>query len=1161
MIISKKPSQKAETIQALSLREQIILRPDTYLGSINSESATKDVLNDGSIQPVEFDYNHGLFQIYVEIISNAIDNVARSRKFDIDPGEIQVTVTDKEVKVRNWGYSIPVEPHGTVKGQYVPQVAFFNLLTSSNYNDSEKRRSSGRNGYGAKLTNVFSEKFTVKVYDSRNMKYFELTSQGNMSKIDEPKIMPIKGKIPFSVEVNYVADFKRFGVEGYSDEFLALMEKYIIDAAAITGVPTVFNGCRYELNFKSYVENFYYGESEELSVVHLPQIKSDDGGGDAGYECEVLIVEDEGPEVSFINGVVTDLGGNHVKGIWDALLPTLAKRIKTKLKFEANQNHIKKYFRLFINASMVNPAFGSQSKAKLVSKVPKVTLDAWVFNKIMGWGWVEAYDEFHKNQNIKSRSKTDGKKVQHVRVEKADDANLAGTKHSMKCTLILTEGDSAKGFAVEGRSAIENGQDFYGAYPLRGKGLNTMNAKEEKIANNKEITNIKTLIGLKTGVDYSDPVNRRKLRYGHVLVLSDADDDGLHIRGLTMLIFAELFETLMEIGFIRFMETPAVRVYKNRKLVHEFYTYKQFNEWRSENTNKSYDIQHMKGLGSSTKPEQRLAFKTPFFVDLEYTDDCKSKLQLAFNKKLANERKQWLAYIGERPDPVPKMRVGEFIDNHFKHFSWADNMRSLPSLDGLKSSQRKCLYTGFLKGLDKPSAKPIVVENFQGEIAIATDYDHGPKSLGQSVILLAQNYPGSNNLPLFFPKGDFGCRLINGTDTATRYLRTYLQSYCSYLFNKLDEPVLKHLKNKDGMVIEPYTYYPIICMPLVNGVIGIGTGYSCMIHPHNQRDIIKLHLEWLDFVEFHRNKARAAAKTEAGPSSKSEPSKPVVKSTTQTSAGASSFTIVKKKPQPVVFTPTKILPYFEGFTGKIKEENGHVYMYGVFNIDSDGDIIITEIPLKKSINAYDELVQDWVADKKIKSYRKYGTSDKPHFELIGYDKEAFGGPPSYDTLCLKDILKHETINFLNENHSKILSFDNIYELINYYSKIRLQKYEERRQNRIVHLKDLYPREKLRYKFVMEVIEGTLVVSHRDETELLKDMDERGYPHDFLSMAIRSFTKQKLEELKRKMQEIEDELEVLMKTTDIEMWRSELKALKNFLYPPAKPKGFVIKKRT
>lgn len=1134
---------KKEKIEALTLREQVLLRPDTYLGSTNIEKITKDLFRDEQIQAAEFDYNHGLFQIFVEIISNAVDNVARSRKFSIDPGEIHVEVSDTEVVVTNWGYSIPIEKHHTLTDQYIPHVAFFNLLTSSNYDDSVRRKSSGRNGLGGSLTNIFSQKFCIQVYDNSSNKYFEQTSFANLSKV-EPAIVKTVTDFPYSICVRYTADFERFKMSKYTPEFKQLMEKYVIDAAAITGIRTTFNGRAYKTSFKDYAVDYYYPDDEPM-MIHLPSVVPDDDSADTGFKLEVIVVEGEGPEVSFVNGVVTDAGGTHVKSVWDALLPELAKRVKTKLKFEPSQTQIKKYFRLFLNTQLYNPAFGSQSKAKLVSKVPKISLPAASVNQMMEWEWVELYHDFHRAQNQKSRAKTDGKKVAHVNVEKAVDANMAGRKESHKCTLIITEGDSAKGFAVNGRAAIENGTDYYGVYPIRGKGLNTMNAKEEKINKNKEIQDIKALLGLKTGVDYSQPENRRKLRYGGVMVLSDADDDGLHIRGLTLLIFTELFEPLLACGFVRFMETPVVRVYKTKKLLEEFYTYNQFNKWMEGKSKTGYEIRHIKGLGTSRQDEQKNAFRRPFFVDLEYTEECKASMQLAFNNKRADDRKIWLASITPRPDPARKMSVKTFIDDHFKHFSWADTARNIPAIDGLKQSQRKCLWVGFFMGLHKNTASAVRLSDFKGQVSSKSHYDHNADSLSKAVILMAQSYTGSNNLPYFTDDGQFGTRYENGNDAAAdRYNNTNLRDYTSVIFNPLDEPLLKQ-KNQGGHIVEPYVYYPVICMALVNGERGIGTGYSCFIHSYNPRDIIKLHREWLSFVEKHR--AAATAPVVKTPSTL----KPTLATNTTTTAmppqtlapqKAAPF-IVKKKapPQPVAFYPSKILPYFHGYKGTIKQEGNTIYMYGVFTVNGD-TITVTEIPTRYSFEKYLDQCKSWREEGYIKDYKDYGDTTDHKYVLIGYDEEKFGGPPSYERLLLRDTLQKETINLLDETNTRVLHFDNIYELLSHYSKIRLRKYEERRQLRIKHLKDEYPQQQLRYKFILQVMEGSLVINNRDEKDVFRDMDAEGYPHDFLGMAVRSFTKQKLEDLQRLLQGIKDEIDYLAKITDVELWRKELAEL-------------------
>ena len=164
-----------------------------------------------------------------------------------------------------------------------------------------------------------------------------------------------------------------------------------------------------------------------------------------------------------------------------------------------------------------------------------------------------------------------------------------------------------------------------------------------------------------------------------------------------------------------------------------------------------------------------------------------------------------------------------------------DNIRSIPSvMDGFKPGQRKVIFCCFKRNL----RQELKVVQLGGYVAEHSAYHHGEQSLAETIIGMAQNFPGSNNINLLMPKGQFGSRLAGGKDHASaRYIFTHLNKVTRYLFPEQDDHSLLY-KEDDGHIVEPEHYVPIIPMSLVNGAEGIGTGWSTNVPNYNPRDLI-----------------------------------------------------------------------------------------------------------------------------------------------------------------------------------------------------------------------------------------------------------------------------------------------------------------------------------
>ncbi|KAG9310318.1 DNA topoisomerase [Chiua virens] len=435
----------------------------------------------------------------------------------------------------------------------------------------------------------------------------------------------------------------------------------------------------------------------------------------------------------------------------------------------------------------------------------KKVLKSPIIDQVLNWA------KFKADQQIK---KTDGTKRNRLTgMTKLADANNAGTRGADRCTLILTEGDSAKALAVAGLGVV--GRDYFGVFPLRGKLLNVREAKHDQIMKNEEVQNIKKIMGLQHNKEYT---NVGSLRYGRLMIMTDQDHDGSHIKGLLINFLDHFYPSLLKIpNFLVEFVTPIVRVSKGKQRI-DFFTIPEYEQWleKTQDAHK-WDSKYYKGLGTSSDADARYYFSNmaKHMIPFASTQDGdKELIDLAFSKKKADERKEWLRQFKEE---IP---FSDFINRELILFSMADNVRSIPSVtDGLKPGQRKVIWGCFKRKLKKE----IKVAQLVGYISEVAAYHHGEASLTMTIVNLAQDYVGSNNLNLLLPNG--------------QYIFTELAPLTRAVFNPDDGPLLTYLK-EDNDWIEPEYYMPVLPMVLINGAEGIGTGWSTSIPCYNPEDIV-----------------------------------------------------------------------------------------------------------------------------------------------------------------------------------------------------------------------------------------------------------------------------------------------------------------------------------
>ena len=828
-------------------REHILELPDTYVGSTETHEEVRWVYDSetGKMAHRKVAFNPGYYKIFDEILVNARDALVRTqqdpKKQPIKHIDISVTRTEDKVvvDVENDGDGIPIEMHPEHK-VYAPELIFGHLLTSGNYDKTEEKIVGGKNGYGAKLTNIFSNTFTLSTRSPASGQKYTQTWKDHMAVAGKPSIVKDKSTKGF-VKITYEPDSKRFpGLD--LDAMMAVLHTRAIELAAMAGkeVKVSWNGTLVPTNtFEKFINLFVKdgtshayercGERWEVGAVLARNLFSEDDSPDDRH-------------ISFVNGINTRKGGKHVESVLKTVLGNFTEVAKKK-KVDIKPTQLKDSVVFFINATIVNPAFDSQTKETLTTPAAKfgsVFKSEKLADSLVKIGLLEEAQAILDAKSAKDAKKTDGSKRKTLRgLPKLEDALWAGTPKSTECTLILTEGDSAAASAIAGLAVV--GREKWGVFPLRGKMLNVKDISQEKFNKNEELTAIKKILGLEQGKVYAK-VNA--LRYGRVMIMTDQDHDGSHIKGLLMNFFHTFWPSLLMNGFLCCLATPLLKITK-RNDVKSFYSQGEFDTWREANGGETalrgWTVKYYKGLGTSTPQEAREWFKDLFDMKYEWDGKSDDAICLAFAKKRADDRKEWLkTYDARRTLGVVKggrVPYDRFVHDELIHFSNADNLRSLPHvMDGLKPSQRKILYCCLKRGL----RSEIKVAQLAGYVSEHAAYHHGEASLNSTITGMAQNFVGSNNVNLLVPNGQFGSRLMGGQDAAQpRYIHTQLEAVVDAMFKKEDSSILDYIDD-DGDVVEPHYYQPVVPLLVINGAVGIGTGFSTNIPPHNPSDVLSL---------------------------------------------------------------------------------------------------------------------------------------------------------------------------------------------------------------------------------------------------------------------------------------------------------------------------------
>ena len=1069
----------------------ILTRPDMYVGSKGFDRQQVYVYTNETIVSREVSVSPALVRTFVEILSNAIDNMERESKMTY----ISVDLSATHCEIRNDGAVIPIEQNEveTSKGKkeliYNHSLIFGHLLSGSNYDDTEKRYTSGRNGLGAKLTNVLSTSFTVEGVDPTNKAKLVQTWTNNMRSTGGPKVTK-SSRVNGYTSIKWSWDCEWFGMKkGLPQDTLDLLAMHVLNASLLTGLKVTLNGTKLPNKLASYFDLL-----SGCSTSDILKLQNE-------HSRVFVIPSSEFEAISFVNGIQTKNGGKHVNAWVEAVCRPVIEKLKGGKRSAATSltiKDVKPYFKFLVVTRIPNPEFESQEKNELKTPIKADPITSYQVTKIMKWPISDALKGLMLSKEKKQVTKAIAASARHPVIDGYDRANNAGGAKGKDCTLIVCEGLSAKTFAVDGISkglGGKKGRDWFGIYPLRGKMLNTRNATPTSIKNSAVITNLMKIIGL----DYGNPDKLEKLNYGRLCIITDADVDGIHIEGLILNFFHSLFPTLLKRNFVISMKTPILRVGKT----YYFDERSATTAFQRRDNKVKYDkVKYYKGLGAIEPKETDKVFgiKMLQFEEDKTSDDS---FKTAFDKAESAERKEWLSQYNphdqskrtlddeDSKTEMIKFSISRHLNDELIKFFHDDCKRSIPSaLDGLKESQRKIVYAAKkcnLKSGDTSEGRKVA--QFGADVAKHTNYHHGEENLFKTIIKMAQSFPGSNNIPLFAELGRFGTRLEGGEDAASpRYIKTNVVPEFNNLFNPLDDALLD-MREDDGDLVEPCHYVPTIPLLLVNGCVGIGTGWMCNMPQFNPKDVTTACRLWMsDRHEF------------------------------------------------IEFTKT-MKPWYNGFSGNIEKVGETKFQTkGAYTTERNGVIHVTELP----VGLWNSKFQKILDEKEVR-YNNRSTPTKVDYEIFADAK--FDMKDFEKKMCTPLNLDNIVVFDKDDKIAKVT----LVELFDMWGDARLTLNQKRKAALIADLDKRTRIATCKSKFIKAVKAKKIDMTSEEKkiVDLIKSEEIAKDESDIkmlLDLPVRTLTEERRKELELSIEKIARERDMLAEKSDVDMWVEDVAKL-------------------
>lgn len=1157
-----------DDIISLSERDHLLLRPDTLCGSTTACDHLCPVFE--FVNPGASGLHHqvtvtwqtlhfppAVKNLYQEILTNALDRQFRDdtvRHIDVwvdcaDAGGLSY------IRVKNDGQGVPVLKDEDTQA-WKPTIAFSHFRSGSNFVDTAGPRfTAGRNGYGCKATNVFSNVFTVETADPVTHNLFKQRFENNMGTIGEPRVSKYKPKKGYT-DIAFLLDFQRLcGTPTMPEQVKQMVISATVQAAACLHrkVTLSLNGV-------------------QLGVRHMRQFSAvfstnPDG---AAYDCvkqgdvpvlEVCAVPRQGPVtgIGFVNSLECS-DGTHMSFAWSRIVAALEQHVKSKYKkpadFTLSPAAVKSNVFLTVKVMVDAPAFSSQTKDKLTTSHTRFIFSNWTpgapfVKALVDSGVVErVYQDVLDKELVQTRrlmtgtsaSKSTAANRRHVVADKYDAATALRHHPSHQrspCSLLVTEGDSARALAVAGLAVV--GREYFGIYALKGKPLNVRTASVDAIAKNKEVSTLLQILGLTYGKVYT---SLNELNYKKLVIFSDQDYDGAHIGGLILNIIHVLFPSVLQLdpAFVQRFPTPLVRcTHKRTGAVLCFYAKPEYDAWATMPATcvTDYNIRYFKGLGTSTSALAREYFSSYHdqLVDIVWTQASDDVMAKMFGGEHAAARKELLSTHYSKDVFVDYSQASityqDFVYKEVLPYSNYSNVRNICSMvDGLKPVQRKAVFTLLSKNI----VHEVKVAQVAALIASHTMYHHGEQSLVETVVGMAQDHVGISNINYFKPEGQFGTRLDSPCEhSAARYIYTALDPVTRYLFREEDDAVLTY-NDEEGTRIEPVFYVPVIPTVLVNGAFGIGTGWSTNVPCYNPLQLIDICQALCDSNE-HGEHVQVDA----------------------------------------MCAPSRLVPCYDGFAGDVvyREDSNSYTTQGRFTMDdAQHTIRITELPIGVWTHPFVESVEKkmMVERKKTpsppplkKARRGVLTQDlvvsidkmwtdsqvdmvlhcaQPQFEALA----AAGSATVLSELGLESEVRLSNMHLYNGAGS-LVKYETVAQIMREFLQVRLHYYDLRKAHMLNVLQQQLLVAQQKMAFVDACVQGELTLASKTDDQVTSMLSSTGFvqvegSYDYLlNMPFKSLTAARVCKLRDDVDKLRDQVVSLQSATKHSLWRQDLAALR------------------
>jgi len=1184
-------SRNVSDYVGLTPKRHVLERKETYLGPCGIDERNHIGLNikDRKLVDVKTDTPEGIYRCFLEVISNAGDNADSSRREGIDPGIIEVFIEDDLISVKNEGISIPIKQISLIKKDgkittsekisegdetlYLPTFIFGRMMTSNNYDDTKQRMGCGRNGFGAKITNICSNYFCVEIVNS-NKKYKGVWKDNMYAKNDKnPEIVISNVEEKDYVKITWKIDFSTFKLERtkYTEEDISIIARIVADFSYTCKVITKFNGETFDYRSikdysslifdkeelsNSFIKYIFSEGSRNLPIKKLHKIVKEAKNVEdiPTFEFMILDTPNNSRIFSYVNGLMTREGGTHTVAVLKNFIKYICDTInrdKDKDMFHVTPKKVEQHLSFIITVRVTNPEYSGQTKEKLISpKISPIKYSELELSQISSWKVFDiAQKEFEMYLLQKNNVKTSRKR--HIDIKGLKDANKAGTKESKDCTLFIVEGNSAAGYPEHRIPELEGDWDHYGILPIRGKILNVSKIRNdiEKYISSEIINKIKEVCGLQDLLDYSLEENRNTMRYGKICIMVDADDDGFHILCLLLNLFREKFKGLINAGRIGYLRTPVVKIYKTEnKVWKRFFSNDEFTKWRKENIiPKGYKIKYLKGLGSSNENDIKDDLNWAPTIICFYDSKAENNFEMAFCKEAAL-RKEWLKEWREKTGSEDALDVdindleeffkdyenflqylikgqnaSQLIQRELVQYTITSLYRAIPSFkDLLKVSQRKILTVSLNHWkFGRGRAETQKIGRFSGKVGNEVGYHHGEVSLCKAIISLSQDFVGMNNMPLLISDSQNGTRLCGGKNAAEpRYSSFKLNPLVKYIVDEESFSIVPKTES-DGEVGEP-VYIPfIVPVGIINGVSGMATAYSTFIPNYEPNEVI-------DYL-MNLCKEEKVKKLEPW-YNKFQGSIDVNDKKRNDKIEEESDTEEEKK---FINRESKFTMVTTG-TYELVKETPKAFV-----------LRITELPIGVWCNPFYEKLTKLVLDKSNKKILDCKNNSSPNkcditvylSKDVQYDEKMLGLERSYGI---------SNITTIDENGFPF-QFKTIDDLMKVYFKSMIEHFTKLRNYLIEIKNDEIKDLDYRIKFIMLVLNEEIVVLRKNavpEEEIAENMEKHHIPNEYYhKVKIREFSKESIEKYRVKKNKLLEELEEKKKTTPQQIWLKKLEVLK------------------